>query len=83
MRRLCSRLQQAGWPGSMYGVSKLLESTYSRVLAQRLAPQGIDVNACCPGASCLTSVCPASLRISAAASPCVRAMRMQGTSTRA
>ena len=33
----------------MYGVSKLLESTYSRLLAERLAPQGIDVNACCPG----------------------------------
>ena len=45
---LCS-MEQEGWPGSMYGVSKLLESTYSKVLAERLAPQGIDVNACCPG----------------------------------
>ena len=33
----------------MYGVSKLCEATYSRVLAQQLKPKGIDVTACCPG----------------------------------
>ena len=45
---LC-RLEQEGWPRMMYGVSKTLESAWSRILAQRLKHQGIDVNACCPG----------------------------------
>ena len=49
----------------MYGVSKLCEATYSRVLAQQLGPQHIDVNACCPGlpgpsAVPYTSLLPAS-----------------------
>jgi carbonyl reductase 1 len=33
----------------MYGVSKALESAYTRVLAAQLAGRGIAVNACCPG----------------------------------
>lgn len=32
-----------------YGVSKLCCSSYSRVLAKQLEPQGVMVNACCPG----------------------------------
>ncbi|KAG1674928.1 hypothetical protein FOA52_014721 [Chlamydomonas sp. UWO 241] len=38
-----------GWPSSMYGVSKLLLSMATRVMAQELKPRGIAVNACCPG----------------------------------
>ncbi|BDA48368.1 Carbonyl reductase [NADPH] 1 [Coccomyxa sp. Obi] len=41
--------QKEGWPGSMYGVSKLCEATYSRVLAEQLKPRGVAVYACCPG----------------------------------
>lgn len=41
------RHSQEGWPTSMYGVSKLLESMYSRVLAQQL-PR-VMVNAVHPG----------------------------------
>ncbi|CAL8463742.1 g3276 [Coccomyxa elongata] len=41
--------QKQGWPGSMYGVSKLCEATYSRVLAEQLKPRGVSVYACCPG----------------------------------
>ena len=33
----------------MYGVSKLCESTYSRILAKELQPRHIMVSACCPG----------------------------------
>jgi NAD(P)-dependent dehydrogenase (short-subunit alcohol dehydrogenase family) len=33
----------------MYGVSKLCEATYSRVLAQQLKERGVSVYACCPG----------------------------------
>ena len=40
---------EQGWPGSMYGVSKLCETTYTRVLAQQCRDRGIAVNACCPG----------------------------------
>ena len=40
---------EEGWPSSMYGVSKLLEAQYSRVLAARLAPRRIAVSACSPG----------------------------------
>ncbi|KAI8464174.1 MAG: short chain dehydrogenase/reductase [Monoraphidium minutum] len=38
-----------GWPNSMYGVSKALETAYTRVLALQLEGRGIMVNACCPG----------------------------------
>ncbi len=38
-----------GWPRSMYGVSKLCEATYTRVLAHQLESRGIMVNAVCPG----------------------------------
>jgi carbonyl reductase 1 len=38
---------QQGWPNSMYGVSKLGEATFSRVLARR-EPE-VTVSACCPG----------------------------------
>jgi hypothetical protein len=31
------------------GISKALESSYTRVLAQKLKGDGIMVNACCPG----------------------------------
>jgi hypothetical protein len=31
------------------GISKALESSYTRVLAQQLKQDGIMVNACCPG----------------------------------
>ncbi len=33
----------------MYGVSKLLETSYTRVLAEQLKSAGVMVNACCPG----------------------------------
>lgn len=33
------------WPG----ISKALETSYTRVLAQQLQDRGIMVNACCPG----------------------------------
>ncbi|CAI5528118.1 unnamed protein product [Closterium sp. Naga37s-1] len=43
----------AGWPESMYGVSKLLENAYTRVLARqvegRQGGEKVFVNACCPG----------------------------------
>ena len=38
---------QQGWPNSMYGVSKLGEATFSRVLSGR-EPE-VTVSACCPG----------------------------------
>lgn len=41
------RHSQEGWPASMYGVSKLLESMYTRVLAQQLPK--VMVNAVHPG----------------------------------
>lgn len=41
--------EKEGWPASMYGVSKLCEATYSRVLAEQLKPRAIAVYACCPG----------------------------------
>lgn len=33
----------------MYGVSKLCESTYTRILAEQLQQRHITVSACCPG----------------------------------
>lgn len=33
----------------MYGVSKLCETSYTRILAEQLKPAGVMVNACCPG----------------------------------
>ena len=44
-----SRHSQEGWPNSMYGVSKLCESTYMRILAGQLQQCRITVSACCPG----------------------------------
>jgi carbonyl reductase 1 len=41
--------QQQGWPSSMYGMSKLCESIYSHVLAQRVKDRGIAVIPCNPG----------------------------------
>lgn len=38
-----------GFPGSMYGMSKLCEATYTRILAEQLQAKGISANACCPG----------------------------------
>lgn len=40
---------EQGWPSSMYGVSKLCEATYTRVLAQQCQQKGVSVYACCPG----------------------------------
>jgi carbonyl reductase 1 len=37
------------WPGSMYGVSKLCEATYTKILAEKAKRRSVDVNACCPG----------------------------------
>ena len=48
-------VEARGWPKSMYGVSKLLEATWSRVLAAELSDAGICVSACCPG-WCSTSM---------------------------
>jgi hypothetical protein len=31
------------------GISKALETSYTRVLAKQLQDEGIMVNACCPG----------------------------------
>ena len=39
----------AGWPKSMYGVSKLAISSYCHLLAGRVEPRGVRVAACCPG----------------------------------
>lgn len=33
----------------MYGVSKLFETSYTRILAEQLESAGVMVNACCPG----------------------------------
>lgn len=33
----------------MYGMSKLCEIAYTRILAKQLASKGISVNAVCPG----------------------------------
>jgi carbonyl reductase 1 len=40
-----------GWPPSMYGVSKLAEATYTRLLNEELKNAGKEVTAvaCCPG----------------------------------
>ena len=43
------RHAQEGWPSSMYGMSKLAEAAYTRVLARELEPRHIMVNALCPG----------------------------------
>ena len=43
------RHSEEGWPNSMYGVSKLCEATYTRILAQQLSKRQITVSACCPG----------------------------------
>jgi carbonyl reductase 1 len=48
-------LRSLGWPRSMYGVSKLCEATWSRILASELASDSITVSACCPG-WCSTSM---------------------------
>lgn len=48
-RQSMRRLKGSGWPSSMYGVSKLCESMYTRVLADELRPRNVAVNACCPG----------------------------------
>ena len=42
-------LSALGWPRSMYGVSKLCEATWTRILADELKAAGISVSACCPG----------------------------------
>jgi len=39
----------SGWPRSMYGVSKLCEIAYTKLLAYQEAKHGIIVTACCPG----------------------------------
>jgi carbonyl reductase 1 len=39
--------QSKGWPSSNYGMSKLLLTAYSRVLARN--EPDIKINACCPG----------------------------------
>ena len=44
--------QAKGWPKSMYGVSKLAEAAYTRVLAGEVGDKGITVAACCPGWVC-------------------------------
>lgn len=49
MQLVVCRLKGSGWPQSMYGVSKLCETAYTRVLAEELQPNGVTVNACCPG----------------------------------
>jgi carbonyl reductase 1 len=41
--------KQKGWPGSMYGVSKLALHLYSRLLAERLRERRVSVNVVCPG----------------------------------
>ena len=43
------RHKQEGWPSSMYGISKLLLSMYTRIEAKEMEGRGIMVNACCPG----------------------------------
>ena len=43
------RHKQEGWPSSMYGISKLLLSMYTRIEAREMEGRGIMVNACCPG----------------------------------
>lgn len=48
-------LASLGWPRSMYGVSKLCEATYTRLLAAELEQEGVGVAACCPG-WCSTSM---------------------------
>eukprot|EP00884_Botryococcus_braunii_P017099 jgi/Botrbrau1/4072/Bobra.152_3s0027.1 len=44
-----NRHQDKGWPATMYGVSKLCEATYTRILAADVSSRNISVNACCPG----------------------------------
>lgn len=40
----------AGWFPSLYaGISKCLENSYTRLLAEQMKESGIMVNACCPG----------------------------------
>ena len=51
------RLEGSGWPSSMYGVSKVCEATYSRLLADELRPRTIAVNACCPGCASAQITC--------------------------
>ena len=45
---VCS-YRKEGFSSSMYGMSKLCEVTYTRVLGEQLASKGILANACCPG----------------------------------
>jgi NAD(P)-dependent dehydrogenase (short-subunit alcohol dehydrogenase family) len=49
------RHTQEGYPSSMYGMSKLAEAAYTRVLARELEPRHIMVNAVCPG---MCAPCP-------------------------
>ena len=51
------RHTQEGYPSSMYGMSKLAEAAYTRVLARELEPRHIMVNAVCPG---VCAPCPSS-----------------------
>lgn len=46
---------EAGYPRSMYGMSKLALTAWSFMLANQLQAEGIIVNACCPG-YCSTSM---------------------------
>lgn len=42
--------KKKGWPKSMYGVSKLLEIAFTKVLARDIGEsKTMEVNACCPG----------------------------------
>jgi NAD(P)-dependent dehydrogenase (short-subunit alcohol dehydrogenase family) len=43
------RHRQEGWPSNAYAVSKVGLNALVRVLAPRLAPRGVLVNAVCPG----------------------------------
>jgi carbonyl reductase 1 len=49
------RYKEAGWSSSMYGVSKLGEIALTYVYARELLPEGVAVNAVCPG-YCSTSM---------------------------
>lgn len=48
-RGVSGALSAAGWPHSMYGISKLAEIAYTNCLTTALEKEGIIVNACCPG----------------------------------
>ena len=46
---MCCSYAEEGFPGTMYGMSKLCQATYTRILGQQLQSKGISANACCPG----------------------------------